>query len=113
MNFNNICKEILEEKKPKPLTGYDYYKSIRKAVPKPGTSFKDKSKYNRREKHKKNVYEESLDAKSHFRQISDALGAFGLKAFEQEPILKIVQKAITLAFNEGYKAGTTNPFKNL
>jgi hypothetical protein len=115
MNFDKICDKVLEEKvkKPKPMSGYDYYKSVRKSVPKPGTSFKDKSKYNRQDKHKNNVYEESLDAKNYFRQISDALAAFGLKAFEQDPILKIVQKAITLSFNEGYKAGTSNPFRSL
>jgi hypothetical protein len=28
-----------------------------------------------------------------------------------EPLMKIVHKAITIAFNEGYKAGSTNPFK--
>lgn len=55
MNFDTICIEILEEKrgKLKPLTGYDYYKSIRKPTPKPGSSFKDKSKYDRKEKFKK------------------------------------------------------------
>ena len=55
MNFKSICFEIIEEKraKLKPMSGFDYYKTIRKATPKPGTSFKDKSKYNRKEKFKK------------------------------------------------------------
>lgn len=55
MSFEGICLEVIEEKraKLKPMSGFDYYKSIRKATPKPGTSFKDKSKYNRKEKHKK------------------------------------------------------------
>jgi hypothetical protein len=57
MNFECLCVEIIEEKnraKLKPLSGYDYYKGIRKATPPPGTSFKDKSKYSRKEKHKGN-----------------------------------------------------------
>lgn len=54
MNFLNLCIAILNEKraKLKPLSGFDYYKSIRKSTPKPGTSFKDKSKYSRKEKYK-------------------------------------------------------------
>jgi hypothetical protein len=55
MNFECVCLEVIEEKraKLKPMSGFDYYKSIRKPTPKPGASFKDKSKYNRKEKHKK------------------------------------------------------------
>lgn len=46
---------VLEERKQKKnLTGYDYYKMIRKPTPPPGASFKDKSKYTRKQKHKKN-----------------------------------------------------------
>jgi|LakMenEpi03Aug12_release.lakeMendotaPanAssembly.Ray.scaffolds.fasta_scaffold3680640_1 hypothetical protein len=57
MNFESLCSDIIEEKnraKLKPLSGYDYYKSIRKPTPSPGTSFKDKKKYDRKEKFKKN-----------------------------------------------------------
>jgi hypothetical protein len=46
----------------------------------------------------------------YFHQISDILTSYGMKAYEMEPLMKIVQKAITLSFNEGYKAGSTNPF---
>jgi hypothetical protein len=46
-----------------------------------------------------------------FRKVSDLLSAKGLKAFEQQEILDVVQEAIKLGFNEGYKAGFTNPFK--
>jgi len=56
MDFTSLCTEIIEEKKRaklKPLSGFDYYKSIRKPTPPSGTSFKDKSKYNRKEKFKK------------------------------------------------------------
>jgi hypothetical protein len=56
MNFETLCANILDEKnraKLKPLTGFDYYKSIRKPTPPAGTSFKDKSKYSRKEKYKK------------------------------------------------------------
>jgi hypothetical protein len=56
MNFEGSCIEVIEEKKKaklKPLSGYDYYKSIRKATPPPGTSFKDKKKYNRKDKFNK------------------------------------------------------------
>jgi len=54
VNLESICIQIIEEKraKLKPMTGFDYYKSIRKPTAKPGTSFKDKSKYSRKEKHK-------------------------------------------------------------
>ena len=56
MDFASLCTEIIEEMKRaklKPLSGFDYYKSIRKPTPPAGTSFKDKSKYNRKEKFKK------------------------------------------------------------
>jgi len=46
-----------------------------------------------------------------FRKVSDLLSAKGLKAFEQQEILDVVQEAIKLGFNEGYKAGSQNPFK--
>lgn len=60
MNFKSICLNIIEEKraKLKPLTGLDYYKSIRKPTPQPGTPFKDKSVYTRKQKHKTNNYEQ-------------------------------------------------------
>jgi hypothetical protein len=47
----------------------------------------------------------------YYRQIADILTSYGMKAYEMEPLMKIVHKAITIAFNEGYKAGSTNPFK--
>jgi succinyl-CoA synthetase beta subunit len=59
------------------------------------------------------VLNEEIDPKigSHYRQISDILSKKGLKAFEQNKILEVVQSAIKLAFNEGYKAAEKNPFK--
>jgi len=55
-----LCTELIEERKKraklKPLTNFDHYKQIRKPTPPPGTSFKDKKKYNRKEKFK-NDYE--------------------------------------------------------
>jgi hypothetical protein len=55
MNIIDLVYNILLEKraKLKPLSGYDYYKSIRKPTPPTGTSFKDKKKYDRKEKFKK------------------------------------------------------------
>jgi len=55
MNIIDLVYNILLEKraKLKPLSGFDYYKSIRKPTPPTGTSFKDKKKYNRKEKFKK------------------------------------------------------------
>jgi len=55
VNLESICIQIIEEKraKSKPMSGFDYYKSIRKPTAKPGSSFKDKSKYSRKEKYKK------------------------------------------------------------
>lgn len=46
-----------------------------------------------------------------YREVSDLLSKKGLKAFEQNEILEAVQKAIKMAFNEGYKAAESNPFK--
>ena len=56
MNIIDLVYNILLEKraKLKPLSGFDYYKSIRKPTPPTGTSFKDKKKYDRKEKFKKN-----------------------------------------------------------
>jgi hypothetical protein len=55
MNIIDLVYNILLEKraKLKPLSGFDYYKSIRKPTPPTGTSFKDKKKYDRKEKFKK------------------------------------------------------------
>jgi hypothetical protein len=47
----------------------------------------------------------------HFTEISKALRAHGLKAFEVEPILELVQKAIMTGYREGYKAAESNPFR--
>lgn len=60
------------------------------------------------------VLKEEIDPKigSHYRQITDILAKNGIKAFEeQHKILEVVQNAIKLAFNEGYKAAEKNPFK--
>jgi hypothetical protein len=55
MNIIDLVYNILLEKraKLKPLSGFDYYRSIRKPTPPTGTSFKDKKKYDRKEKFKK------------------------------------------------------------
>ena len=59
------------------------------------------------------VLKEEIDPKigSHYKQISNILAKSGIKAFEQHKILEVVQNAIKLAFNEGYKAAEKNPFK--
>jgi hypothetical protein len=46
-----------------------------------------------------------------YRQISDLLSKKGLKAYEYNDVMEVVQKAIKFAFNEGYKAAESNPFK--
>jgi succinyl-CoA synthetase beta subunit len=46
-----------------------------------------------------------------YRQVSDLLSKKGLKAHEYNDVLEVVQRAIKLAFNEGYKAAESNPFK--
>lgn len=43
---------VNEKKQKKELTGYDYYKMIRKPTPPSGTAFKNKKKYFRKEKYK-------------------------------------------------------------
>lgn len=54
--FEELYNSVVEEKKQKKeLSGYDYYKMIRKPTPPSGAAFKDKSKYSRKEKHK-NAY---------------------------------------------------------
>lgn len=52
-SFEDLYNSIIGEKKKKELSGYDYYKSIRKPTPPTGAAFKDKSKYSRKEKHKR------------------------------------------------------------
>jgi len=112
MNFENLFNNVINEKKAKlkPLSGYDYYKSIRKETPKPGAAFKDKSKYNRKEKYKKDLHESVYEIE-YYPQIAKILTSYGLKAYQAEPIMEIVQKAIVLAYKEGVKAGSKNPFK--
>lgn len=46
-----------------------------------------------------------------YKQITGILSSKGLKAYEQAEVLDAVQKAIELAFKEGYKAAEQNPFK--
>lgn len=54
ITLEELYNSVLEEKKQKKgLSGYDYYKMIRKPTPPSGTAFKDKSKYSRKEKHKR------------------------------------------------------------
>lgn len=54
ISLEQLCTSVIEEKKhKKELSGYDYYKMIRKPTPPSGAAFKDKSKYSRKEKHKK------------------------------------------------------------
>ena len=55
--------------------------------------------------------EESNDKQSVFRKISELLSAKGIKAFEQNEILKAVQEAMYQAYLEGKKAAKENPFK--
>jgi succinyl-CoA synthetase beta subunit len=57
--------------------------------------------------------EAQIDPKlgSIFRQISDLLSKKGLKAHEYNDVMEVVQRAIKFAFNEGYKAAESNPFK--
>ncbi len=60
------------------------------------------------------VLKEEIDPKivSHYRQkISDILSKKGLRAFEQNEVMDLVQSAIKLSFNEGYKAAEKIPFK--
>ena len=52
ISFTDLYNLVIREKKDKPLSGYDYYKMIRKATPTTGTAFKDKKKYNRKDKYK-------------------------------------------------------------
>lgn len=54
ITFEELYNTVIDEKKQKKeLSGYDYYKMIRKPTPPSGAAFKDKSKYSRKEKHKK------------------------------------------------------------
>jgi succinyl-CoA synthetase beta subunit len=46
-----------------------------------------------------------------YRKVSDLLSKKGLKAHEYNDVLEVVQRAIKLAFNDGYKAAESNPFK--
>lgn len=46
-----------------------------------------------------------------YREISDLLSKKGFRAFEQTEILDVVQKAIKMAYDEGYKAAESNPFR--
>lgn len=52
ISFATLYNLVVAEKKDKPLSGYDYYKMIRKPTPPAGVTFRDKKKYNRKDKHK-------------------------------------------------------------
>jgi len=46
-----------------------------------------------------------------YRHLSDLLSKKGFKAHEYNDVMEVVQKAVKLGFNEGYKAAEQNPFK--
>ena len=52
ISLETLYNLVVAEKKDKTLSGYDYYKMIRKPTPPTGAAFKDKKKYNRKDKHK-------------------------------------------------------------
>jgi hypothetical protein len=52
ISLETLYNLVVAEKKNKPLSGYDYYKMIRKPTPPTGAAFKDKKKYNRKDKYK-------------------------------------------------------------
>lgn len=52
ISLETLYNLVVAEKKDKPLSGYDYYKMIRKPTPPTGAAFRDKKKYNRKDKHK-------------------------------------------------------------
>ena len=52
ISLETLYNLVIAEKKDKPRSGYDYYKMIRKPTPPTGAAFKDKKKYNRKDKHK-------------------------------------------------------------
>jgi hypothetical protein len=108
MNFENLYNNVLSEKKPKPMTGFDYYKSIRKATPPTGAAFKDKSKYSRKAKHKKDIHE---GVETPYGQISSILSSHGIIAADQKEIFDIIGEIAKAAYNEGCNASENNPFK--
>ena len=108
MNFENLYNNVLEEKKPKHKTNFDHYNSIRKPTPPTGAAFKDKSKYSRKAKHKKNIHEavETPEGK-----ISSILSSHGIIAADQKEIFDIIGEITKAAYNEGRNASESNPFK--
>lgn len=46
-----------------------------------------------------------------YRELSIILSKKGLKPVEHNEVMEAVQKAMKLAFNEGYKTAESNPFK--
>jgi hypothetical protein len=57
ITFETLYNLVVPERKKKTLSTYDHYKTIRKTIPPTGTAFKDKSKYTRKAKYKKNYQE--------------------------------------------------------
>lgn len=96
MNFESLFDSVLDEQKRaklKPLTGLDYYQSIRKPTPPPGTSFKDKKKYNRRQKHKANFYNESITSSgSAWKELQIFLSNKGVSTADMFDVLTLVNR---------------------
>ena len=96
MNFESLFDSVLDEQKRaklKPLTGLDYYQSIRKPTPPPGTSFKDKKKYNRKQKHKANPYNESINSsKTAWSELQNYLKNKGINTADMYDVLVLVNK---------------------
>jgi hypothetical protein len=51
------------------------------------------------------------EKREYYAKIANILTSHGLKAYEMEPLMVIVQEAIKMAYKEGYKAGSENPFR--
>ena len=51
------------------------------------------------------------ERREYYAEIANILTSYGLRAYEMEPLMDVIQEAIKMAYNEGKKAAESNPFR--
>jgi predicted transcriptional regulator len=51
------------------------------------------------------------EKREYYAEIAKILSSYGLKAYQMEPLMDVVQEAIKMAYYEGKRAAELNPFR--
>ena len=51
------------------------------------------------------------EKREYYAEIAKILSSYGLKAYQMEPLMDVIQEAIKMAYYEGKRAAESNPFR--